>query len=85
MGVTVQSQGPGGKVVVSVEKRAHSTRSECLSSASTRPTTVRKAGRGSVRGQYRGLAALQQELMSRRNQALFFLCFLNMLFIYLFI
>lgn len=28
MGVTVQSQGPGGKVVVSVEKRVHSMMSE---------------------------------------------------------
>lgn len=45
MGVTVQSQGPGGKVVVSVEKRVHSTMSECLLRASMRRTVVNKTGR----------------------------------------
>lgn len=45
MGVTVQSQGPGGKVVVSVEKCVHSTMSECLLCDSMRRTAVNKIGK----------------------------------------
>lgn len=42
MGVTVQSQGPGGKVVVSVETQVLSLMLEHLSCAGTRVTVANK-------------------------------------------
>lgn len=65
MGVTVQSQGPGGKVVVSVETHVHPILLDCWLHASTRLTAGDKAG--SIHSSE--LTALKQEWMLRRNQA----------------